>query len=368
MSPVMRHRRRRTLELQVVGVHQALLDLEVAGDVVEREAFAEHVAEIERDPPRQRLQRQHAEQLADARIDLRELPGARLQREVAGQRRIVEVVRRAVPRELAVDLGRRVAHRDRITEAIEERAGVLGDERDVDLGGLPLAADAPPAAAVDAAGRIDERELGDPPIGSRRLREELELAEIVAARTRTRPPRCRARATCSSPSRSASISLRTGMQLVGSRRHEAREPRHHAAVGQAGRRSAPRRRCRRLRGRQGAGASRRRRATAVTLRSCSTRPKTSMRPVSRSTPFSSSAVDGLAAAPPAGAFGTSFAYSASHSSRSRSRDLAAHPQPGPVGCRRRARRPDPAAAARDRRVAAVLAEQRDARSARRSPR
>ena len=92
-----RHRRRRSGQLQVVRVHLPVLDAEVAGDVVEREALAEDVAEVERDAPRQRLQRQHAQQLADARIDLRELAGPGLQLEAAGQRRIVEVVGRAGP-------------------------------------------------------------------------------------------------------------------------------------------------------------------------------------------------------------------------------------------------------------------------------
>jgi len=66
-----------TGELQVVRVHLPVVDAKVAVDVVEGESFAEDIAEIEALMRRgKRLQRQYAQQLADARIDLGELPGA----------------------------------------------------------------------------------------------------------------------------------------------------------------------------------------------------------------------------------------------------------------------------------------------------
>ena len=60
--------RGRALDAEAVGARDAAVDLDRAEDVVEREPVAEDVAEIERDPARQRLQGQDAEQLADARI------------------------------------------------------------------------------------------------------------------------------------------------------------------------------------------------------------------------------------------------------------------------------------------------------------
>jgi hypothetical protein len=46
------------------------------GHVVEREAFLEHVAEVEREPPRQRLQAEHAEQRAAPGSALRNWPAS----------------------------------------------------------------------------------------------------------------------------------------------------------------------------------------------------------------------------------------------------------------------------------------------------
>ena len=84
-------------EAQVARLQHAALDADVAGDLVEREALAEDVGEIERDAPRQRLQREHAEQLADAGLDLGEAPRPDVDAERPGQRRIVEVAGRRRP-------------------------------------------------------------------------------------------------------------------------------------------------------------------------------------------------------------------------------------------------------------------------------
>jgi hypothetical protein len=80
-------------------------------------------------------------------------------------------------------------------------------------------------------GRIDERQLADAPVGADGLREELEPAHVVAA---SRDERIR-----------DDVELRPGvllplvridfaahrMQLVRAGRHEARQARHHAAIG-----------------------------------------------------------------------------------------------------------------------------------------
>jgi hypothetical protein len=53
----------------------AVHDGDVAAHKVKRKAFAEHIAEIKRQPPRQRLQAEHAQQLGQARVGLEELAG-----------------------------------------------------------------------------------------------------------------------------------------------------------------------------------------------------------------------------------------------------------------------------------------------------
>ena len=55
-------------------------------DAVELEALGEHVAEVERHAPRQRLQAHERDQLAEARVDLEELAvlGLHLQRRRSG--------------------------------------------------------------------------------------------------------------------------------------------------------------------------------------------------------------------------------------------------------------------------------------------
>jgi hypothetical protein len=59
------------LRLSVVAM--PLVDAGRAGHGIEGEALREHVAEVQRQPPRQRLQVEHAQELGRARIDLQEL-------------------------------------------------------------------------------------------------------------------------------------------------------------------------------------------------------------------------------------------------------------------------------------------------------
>ena len=63
---------------------------DVAGDVVEGEALLEHVAEVERQPARQRLQAQHAEQPRGAGLGLQELAGVERDVDLARQAGRVE--------------------------------------------------------------------------------------------------------------------------------------------------------------------------------------------------------------------------------------------------------------------------------------
>ena len=113
-------------------------------------------------------------------------------------------------------LRRRVLHGHRISEAVEERAGVLGGDRDVDLRRLPFARDAPPAAGVDAPGGIDERQLRDAPIRA------ASAARVSSNVPRSWPRDTKESATMSSsghvflalPS-GAATSLRTGCSSSG---------------------------------------------------------------------------------------------------------------------------------------------------------
>ena len=106
-----------TDDAQIVAFHDAVLDADVAGDFVEGETFAEQIAEVECQAALQRLQREHAEQLAGAGIELGEPSLPRLNAESTRERRIVERLRTSRPRELAMDLRRRAAHRIGQTEA-----------------------------------------------------------------------------------------------------------------------------------------------------------------------------------------------------------------------------------------------------------
>jgi hypothetical protein len=88
-------------DLQIRGVHDAARDGKLAGDRVEGKALAENVAEVQRDPPRQRLQAEDAEQAADAGFELDELTARGIEFEAAGQRGVVDGEGRAAPREVA---------------------------------------------------------------------------------------------------------------------------------------------------------------------------------------------------------------------------------------------------------------------------
>ena len=73
-------------ELQVVGVGVAVDDDEVGRDVVEHEAAVEHVAEIEREPPRQRADAEEPRGTAGAAgRDVDEAAFLGAQREIAAR-------------------------------------------------------------------------------------------------------------------------------------------------------------------------------------------------------------------------------------------------------------------------------------------
>src|SRR5215813_3072086 len=82
-------------------LHHAALDPRYRLDAIEAKAFGEHVAEVERNAPRQRLQVHERDELADARIDLEELTVLRDEPEVPGQAGIVDAEELALPADRA---------------------------------------------------------------------------------------------------------------------------------------------------------------------------------------------------------------------------------------------------------------------------
>jgi len=73
----------RALHDKIIGRQHAVVEHGAARYVIKREPFAEHVAEIQGQTPRQGLQTEQAEQLADPRLDLEELAAVGLQLQVA---------------------------------------------------------------------------------------------------------------------------------------------------------------------------------------------------------------------------------------------------------------------------------------------
>src|SRR5207247_9614750 len=119
---------------EVVAFHEAILDAHVASDLVERKTFTEQILKVEGQAALERLQRQHAEQLAESRIELGEVPRPGLQAELAGQRRIIELGRISRPCEAAPNAGRRAADRVRQAEARQIFARIPYVEVGIELG------------------------------------------------------------------------------------------------------------------------------------------------------------------------------------------------------------------------------------------
>ena len=122
-----------------------------------------------------------------------ELPGARAQLEAAGQRRVVEIARRAGPRRA----GRRSSSaRPSPRRAMPKRArnapASCTSTRHVELrllSGSPRCATSLRASMRPAS--LIERQPLDLPVGARRVREQLELAERRGPSTSARRRRCR---------------------------------------------------------------------------------------------------------------------------------------------------------------------------------
>jgi len=78
------------LHLQVVAARHALGDGHVAAHKVEGKAVAEHIAEIQHQPPWQRLQAEHAQQLGGSGLGAQKLAAPKVELQFAAQARGVE--------------------------------------------------------------------------------------------------------------------------------------------------------------------------------------------------------------------------------------------------------------------------------------
>src|SRR5690606_12583580 len=118
--------------LEVVERKHAGVDASGCADTLEGETLREHVAEIEGNAPRQRLQAHQRNQLPEARLDLQKLALVRLQVHGAGEARVIERNRLAVPGEITLEQRRASFDETRIADAIEEGAGVVSLQREVE--------------------------------------------------------------------------------------------------------------------------------------------------------------------------------------------------------------------------------------------
>jgi hypothetical protein len=91
------HRGVHALHLKVVGAGHALGNGGVSAHEVEGKALAEHVAKIQREAARQRLQAQHAQQLGNARLGLQKLALCHVDVQLAVHAGVVDGEGRTVP-------------------------------------------------------------------------------------------------------------------------------------------------------------------------------------------------------------------------------------------------------------------------------
>ena len=271
--------------------HHAVRDAHVARDLVEREALAEDVAEVERDPPRQRLQRQHAEQLADAGLDLGESSGtdgdAGTCRPASDSRiRSVRPPRRAGRRSSSARLSRRRGSRSApgtrprpSSSSATSRRGLLASCRS--RARRPRRRSGRCRWRAPASRSASRLPLGCA-INSSRPRSRSCDMKRVGGDVDFRPRVCRRRPAALARSRLAGAAPRR--KLGGTRHRESREPRDELAVGDAGDRASTIARSPRLRARARRASIRRRRgARPPSCRETGGRT-TSSTPTSRSNP------------------------------------------------------------------------------------
>ena len=177
------HTRRRTVDLQAIGMHHAVIDLGLGSDGVKSETLAENIVEIEGQAAHHPLQAEQSEQLADPRVGLEELPLGHFDLHVATQCAVIKIDRRTRPGEITVEMRGTALDRTGITEPLEQFAGIRAVDLERDLRPVLAYARLPLAAAGKLADRIGQRDAVETPDAAFVARLQLKLAET------TRPER-----------------------------------------------------------------------------------------------------------------------------------------------------------------------------------
>ena len=163
------HHRLQAARAQVVGAGHAAPDLHVAGQGVERKALVENISEIQQQPARQGLQAEHAQQPGRAGIGLQKPAFVDRQHQLALQRGDVEVQRRAVPAQVALDLSGRPQHQLAFAKALQQSTAIADVEVEVQRRAPP----SPRALGLPAAGgaqrgvRVGQHQAVQPPFTAR---------------------------------------------------------------------------------------------------------------------------------------------------------------------------------------------------------
>ena len=116
------------LHLQVIGAGYAFGQRDVAAHKVKGKALAKHVAKIQRQPPWQRLQAEHAEQFGQPRFGLQKLAGLKVEVDLPIHAGVVRAERRAAPTHLTAHLAFAAADDAGHAKALQQRARVVDVE------------------------------------------------------------------------------------------------------------------------------------------------------------------------------------------------------------------------------------------------
>ncbi len=120
--------------MQVVGAHDATLDLGITAQEVKGKAFGEDVAEVEGEAPGQGLQAEHTQQFGGTGFDLEELAALNVGLHAAREAGGVQSHGRADPADLAGDLPLPAAHGVGFAKAAQQQPGVLDGEVETQRG------------------------------------------------------------------------------------------------------------------------------------------------------------------------------------------------------------------------------------------
>ncbi len=168
-----------------IGCRQdAALDLARRRYQIKGEPLGKDIPKIERQTARQGLQTHDAQQFADTGISFQKLPFLDPQRDITGQARIVDRQRRALPGHVALKPATGIAHRPGKAKTIQQLAGIVGLEREVERQPAPDIAGAPRppgAGTCQHAVGIGQVQALNAPFITRVDGHQLEFSELSLA-------------------------------------------------------------------------------------------------------------------------------------------------------------------------------------------